>query len=34
MIGYEQKHLTRLQKYTRGTHWIEHLYRIDQPFAA
>jgi|JI10StandDraft_1071094.scaffolds.fasta_scaffold2838599_1 hypothetical protein len=33
MISYEQKHLTRLNKYIIGTHWIEHKYKLDNPFS-
>lgn len=34
MIGYEQKHITRLEKYIVGSHWIEHLHKLDNPYSA
>jgi hypothetical protein len=33
MINFEEKHQLRLEKYIGGSHWIEHLYKIDHPFS-
>ena len=28
MIGNDDKHISRVQKYERGTYWTEHLYQL------
>ena len=33
MISSEERHILRVQKYLKGTYWIDHLYKRDNPLS-